>query len=221
MSEPVRIGRRRRIANRVTRHLRGTIVGGLVILIPVIITYVVLRWLFDAVDGLLQPAAVRAFDREVPGFGVLVLVLIIYVAGLVGGNFLGRRIIGLGITTTLRIPIVGTVYSSAKQLIDALSGTGYSSFKEVVMIEYPRKDAWMIGFLTGRTLDNAGKPMNIIYIPTAPTPNSGWVAIVPEVDVVYTDLSVATAMRLVLSGGIIAPPTIRTTQSPDEPMGSV
>ncbi|MDA0988300.1 MAG: DUF502 domain-containing protein [Chloroflexi bacterium] len=203
----------RRLSRRIARHLRGTMVGGLLLLVPVIITYVVLKWLFDAIDGLLQPAIQEAFNRDVPGLGLLVLIVLLYVAGLVGGNFLGRRIIDLGRAMLLRIPIIGMVYSSAKQLIDALSGAESSSFRQVVMIEYPRKDAWTIGFLTGSTTDKDGNPLSIIYIPTAPTPNSGWVALIPDGDVFYTDLTVSTAMRLVLSGGIIAPSMITTSQA--------
>jgi uncharacterized membrane protein len=188
-------------------------IGGLLLLVPMIATFLVLRWLFYAIDGLLQPAIQRVFDRQMPaGFGILVLVVLLYVVGLVGKNFLGRRLFDLLRVTALRIPLIGTVYSYAKQLIDALSGVETSSFRQVVMIEYPRKDAWTIGFLTGSTTDNEGNHLSIIYVPTAPTPQSGWVAILPEKDVLYTDLSVATAMRLVLSGGIVAPSMIRTSR---------
>jgi len=199
---------RRRLAKRVAFHFRITMLGGLLLLVPVAITYVVLRWLFDFIDGLLQPVIAAAFGREVPGLGLLGLIVLVYVAGLVGENFVGRRIFELGKAMLLKVPIIGTVYASAKQLIDALSGTEASSFRQVVMIEYPRREAWTIGFLTGTTTDKDGNILSIIYIPTAPTPNSGWITILPEGDVLYTDLTVSTAMRLVLSGGIIAPPTI-------------
>lgn len=201
----------RRLTGRIARHLRGTMIGGLLLLVPVIITYVVLRWLFDAIDGLLQPAVQEAFNRRVPGLGTIVLVLVLYTAGLAEKNYLGRRTFAVGRAMLLRVPIIGAVYSSAKQLIDALSGIEASSFRQVVMIEYPRKDAWTIGFLTGSTVDNEDKPLSIIYIPTAPTPNSGWIALIPEGDVRYTDLTVSTAMQLVLSGGIIAPAMIGTS----------
>jgi uncharacterized membrane protein len=202
----------RKLARRIARHLQGTMVGGLLLLVPVIITYVVLKWLFEAIDGILQPAIREAFNTQVPGLGLIVLVLLLYIAGLAEENFLVRRILDMGRAMLLRIPIVSTVYSSAKQLIDALSGAESSSFRQVVMIEYPRKDAWAIGFLTGSTTDKYGASLSIIFIPTAPTPNSGWVALIPDGDVFYTDLTVPTAMRLVLSGGIIAPSIIRTRQ---------
>ena len=200
------------LTGRITRHFRGTLIGGLLLLVPVIITYVVLRWLFYAIDGLLQPFIQEAFNRNVPGLGAIVLVIIIYIAGVAEENYFGRRVFDLVKNIMLRIPIINAVYSPAKQLIDALSGNESSGFRQVVMIEYPRKDAWTIGFMTSSTSDWKGNPLSIVYIPTAPTPNSGWVAIVPEKDVFYTDLNVSTAMRLVLSGGIIAPNMIGARQ---------
>ncbi|MBI4282813.1 MAG: DUF502 domain-containing protein [Chloroflexi bacterium] len=188
--------------------------AGLLLLFPIVITYALLRLVFNTIDGLLQPLIKEASGWQVPGLGVLVLIVLIYLVGLVGANFLGRRMFDLGRATLLRIPVIGTVYSSAKQLIDALFGTGPSNIRQVVMIEYPRKDTWTIGFLTASIYDTEGNPLSVVYIPTAPTPQSGWIAIVPERDVHYTDLSVAAAMRLVLSGGIIAPPIIRIGHTP-------
>ena len=203
----------RKLVRNITVHLRGTMVGGLLIMFPIIVTYVLLRWLFDAVDGFLQPVIRDSFGKQVPGLGLITLVLVLYIAGLAEKNYLARQILGLGKAMLLRIPIIGAVYSPAMQLIGALSGTEGTGFRQVVMLEYPRRGAWTIGFLTASTTDSDGSPLSVIYIPTAPTPNSGWIAILPEQDVRYTDLSIATAMHLVLSGGIIAPPVIGTNEA--------
>jgi len=150
---------------------------------------------------------------HIPGLGAIALLLIIYFSGLAEENFLGRRMVSSGRSMLMRIPIINAVYAPARQLIDAFSGTGDSGFRQVVMIEYPRKDAWTIGFLTANTMAADGSPLSIVYIPTAPTPNSGWIALIPDKDVLYTNLSVASAMHLVLSGGIIAPPMIGYEQA--------
>jgi len=149
---------------------------------------------------------------HIPGLGILTLVLILYVVGLAEENYLGSRLFSIAKRLILRIPLIGFVYSSAKQLVDALSGSEGTGFKQVVMIEYPRKGTWTIGFLTANTADGEGNKMSIVYIPTAPTPNSGWITIIPSHEIRYTDLTIQAAMRLVLSGGIIAPEVMQISK---------
>ena len=196
-------------------HLKKKLISGLLILVPVIMTYVVLSWFFYKVDGLLQPVVSKSIGRDMPGLGFLVLLIIIYVTGMLGENFIGKRIINLMGAGILKAPVVGTIYSSAKQLIESFSGGENSSFKHVVLIEYPRKGVWTVGFLTGTTVDENENALSIVYIPTAPTPNSGWVAIIPSGEIYYTDLSVSNAMRLVLSGGIMSPDKIGQGDGPN------
>jgi len=190
-------------------HTRRTMITGLLILVPVVITYLVLRLLFDFLDGVLQPAIRTALGFEIPGLGIISLLFLMYLAGLLAISVIGKQMIRFAQGMILKIPLIGVVYSSSRQLIESFSGTGSTGFKRVVMIEYPRADTWTVGFLTGMTTDEAGHPMGLVYIPTAPTPNSGWVAILPIQDIYDTDLSVSTAIRMVLSGGIVAPPQIR------------
>ena len=186
-------------------HLRGAFVRGLFVMIPVVLAYMVLKLLFDIVDGVLQPLVERGFGSRIPGLGLLFLVALIYMVGLLVANVLGRRMVELLKKGLLGIPVVGNVYSTAGKLIDSFSGSSDMGFKRVVAIEHPRKGAWTLGFLTSFIEEDPGKRMAIIYIPTAPMPNSGWVAILPVEEVYDTDLSIDTAMGLVLSGGITAP----------------
>lgn len=186
-------------------HLRRAFVRGLFVMIPVVLTYMVLKLLFDIVDGVLQPLVVEAFGSRIPGLGLLSLAVLIYLVGLLVANVLGRRMVDLVKKGLLGIPVVGNVYSTAGKLIDSFSGSSDMGFKRVVAIEHPRKGAWTLGFLTSFIEEDPGKRMAIIYIPTAPMPNSGWVAILPIEEVYDTDLSIDTAMSLVLSGGITAP----------------
>lgn len=208
-SEDVETPSKPSVRQRIIRHFRRTLIAGLLLLVPVVITYLVLRLLFNFVDGVLQPGIERVLGSEIPGLGIVLLATLVYLVGLLGANFIGKRLIRLVQATLLRIPIVNAVYSASKQLIESFSGSGTTGFKRVVAIEYPRVGAWTIGFLTGMTTDENGRSMGIIYIPTAPTPQSGWVAILPTDQIYDTDLSVPIAMRLVLSGGIVAPPQIR------------
>ncbi|MBI2872600.1 MAG: DUF502 domain-containing protein [Chloroflexi bacterium] len=205
------------ILRGVRKHLSQTIGTGILLLVPVVITYLVLRLVFTSIDGVLAPWVAQVLGRTpipyIQGLGLVAMVLLIYIAGLVGRNFLGRQIVRGGQQALLRIPVIKTVYSPAKQLIESFSGTGSTGFKRVVMVEYPRVGAWTIGFLTGTTQDETGATLALVYIPTAPTPNSGWVAILPLEDVYDTDLTVPEATRLVLSGGIVSPSRLRKVKS--------
>ena len=193
----------------IRHHFPRTIGTGLLLLVPVMLTFLVLKLLFDAIDGILQPAVEVAFDRRIPGLGFVILVIVIYAAGLLGAFFLGKRFIRLSQAALLRTPVIGGIYSTAKQLIDSFSGDGATGFKRVVVIEYPRAGVWTVGFLTSMTEDENGNHMAMVYMPTAPLPNSGWVAFLPAENVYDTNLSVSEAMQLVLSGGIVAPPQIK------------
>ncbi|MBI2166143.1 MAG: DUF502 domain-containing protein [Chloroflexi bacterium] len=197
------------VGQSLVRHFRSTLVAGLLLLVPVVITYLVLRLLFTSIDSLLQPGVEAILGRKIPGLGILVLAFLVYLAGLFSVNVLGKQAVKLGQNILLRIPVIRAVYSPAKQLIESFSDIKATGFKRVVLIEYPRAGAWTVGFLTGVTSDENGRRMALVYIPTAPTPQSGWVALVPVEDVFDTDLSVQVALQMVLSGGIVTPPQIR------------
>ena len=190
-------------------HLRKTLIAGLLLLVPLIVTYLVLRLVFDSLDGVLQPIFQRVFGVRVPGVGLVAMLVLMYFVGLLGLYGVGKQLIRLGQRVLLGVPVIGFVYSAARQLIESFSGSGQTGLKRVVAIEYPRVGLWTIGFLTGLTSDGAGKQLALVYIPTTPTPNSGWMAIVPPQDVYDVDMTVSQAFRLVLSGGIISPSSIR------------
>ena len=196
---------------RLKLHFRQTMVAGVLLLIPIVITFLILRFVWEFVDGVLRPALENVLDLSFPGLGVAAMLLLIYLLGLLWDVDLGRRLVRRGQRLLLSLPIIGAVYAPARQLIDSFSGSGSAGFKRVVWVEYPRPGAWAIGFLTALTTGKDGISMGVIYIPTAPTPNSGWVAIIPIEDVYDTDLSVQEAMTMVFSGGIATPEHIAVT----------
>ncbi|MBI2872188.1 MAG: DUF502 domain-containing protein [Chloroflexi bacterium] len=193
------------IRRKLTSQVRRIFIAGLIIVVPVVITYMVLQLVFNVIDGVLQPPLEAALNRRVPGLGIVGIVLLVFLVGLVGINLQGQHLIHQVQKELSRLPIVGTVYSASEHLVESFSGSSATGFKRVVSIEYPRKGMWTIGFLTGVMRDESDKQMALIYIPTAPTPNSGWVAVVPVEDTYDTDFSVQDALKLVLSGGILAP----------------
>ena len=186
-------------------HIRSTLVAGVLILVPIAITYVLLMWVFNNIDGLLQPLLERITDRHIPGLGLLVLLIIVYLLGLVWTKRLGRRSIRTLQLFLLKIPLIGAIYGPARKLIESFTGDSTAGFKRVVVVEYPKQGTWMIGFLTGISNVVPGTTMGVIYLPTAPTPNSGWVAMVPIQNIYDTTMTVREAMSMVLSGGISSP----------------
>ena len=185
------------------------------LLLPVALTYVIVRFLFDLVDGFLSPWIQWTLERfgiewTLPGPGVVAAVLIVYLIGAFATFRLGSIVVDWARGSLLRIPFIGTLYSANRQLIESFSGTSVTGFKRVVLVQFPRADVWSLGFLTGVT-DAAGVEKLIMsYVPTAPLPNSGFVVLMPPEDVLDTDLTVPDAMQLLFSGGIVSPRTIRT-----------
>ena len=190
---------------KIARHIRSTLIAGVLILVPIAITYILLKWVFDNIDGLLQPLLEGITDRHIPGLGLLVLLIIVYLLGLIWTKRLGRRTIRTLQLFLLKIPLIGAVYGPARKLIESFTGDSTAGFKRVVVVEYPKQGTWMIGFLTGISNVVPGTTMGVIYLPTAPTPNSGWVAMVPIQNIYDTTMTVREAMSMVLSGGISSP----------------
>ena len=205
----------RRMTRTVGGHIRRNFITGSLMLVPVALTYLVLRFIFDVTDGVLQPAVQFVFRRFgldwiVPGVGLLVAVVLIYLTGFFLANAVGRRLARWGQNAVMHLPLVGVVYSASRKLVESFSGAGETGFKRVVMLQYPKLDSWTIGFLTATTTALNGKRLAVVYIPTAPTPTSGWVAIVPVEEVYDTDLTIPVAMQHVFSGGIVSTAAIKT-----------
>ena len=196
---------------RFKSHVSRSLVAGSFIFLPVAITYVLVRWVFDSIDGLLQPLVHEFLGRTIPGLGLVSLLFILYLLGLIWRKRLGQRVVRTLQQYLLRLPVVGSVYGPMKKLIESLSSDSTAGFKRVVVVEYPKQDTWMIGFLTSVCRVSTGTIMGVVYLPTAPMPNSGWVTMIPIEKVYDTAMSVQDAMSMVLSGGISSPPDIELT----------
>lgn len=205
----------RRFRLRLTTHVRARFIAGFLILVPVLITYGVLSFVFNTLDRIPQPAIQLIFGRSVPGLGFAIILTAAYGAGLMAATYGGRWLVKAVQAGLLRVPVYNTVYSASKQLVESFSGSGQTGFRRVVEFEYPRRGTWTIGFLTNTVEHEDGQVMGVVYIPTAPTPNSGYVAIVPLDEVYDLDMPVERALRFCLSGGIISPP--RLTRRPAVP----
>jgi uncharacterized membrane protein len=188
--------------------LRRWFIAGVLVVVPIIITWLVLNFLFHAVDGILQPLIFKLTERQIPGLGILTTLIIILVVGALARNFFGSRLIKVGDSILARVPFIRPVYSSAKQLLEAIALPSANSFKDVVMIEYPRREIWAIGFISNRMQVERGEgksAMVSVFIPSTPTPMSGMVVVVPEREVVILDMTVEEGIKFVVSGGVASP----------------
>ena len=197
------------LLQRVVGFVRGRLAGGLLIIAPFVITYLIFRWLYDTASGILGPVVVDVFGRDIPGLSVALLVLITFLVGLITIQFIGQRLLYLTEATLVRVPVIGPTFSVMKQLISSLGPMSGTGFSRVVEIEYPRKGLWAIGFLTATTVHHDGAVMGVVYLPTAPTPNSGWLAIVPMDDVYDLDMTANQALSLTISAGMATGPLIK------------
>ncbi|MEX2599408.1 MAG: DUF502 domain-containing protein [Dehalococcoidia bacterium] len=197
---------RGRISRSVSERLRLYFGTGILLLLPIAITFFLLKLVFDFLDGILQPIFEAVFGVRIPGVGLVALVLLVLAVGMIGSAKLGSRAVVGVQALLLKLPLIRNVYSATTQLMDIFSSnqTGDDA-KRVVVIEYPRPGIWSIGFLMAITADENHRSMGVVYIPTAPMPNSGWVAVLPLADVYETDLSVQQTSQIVLSGGLLIP----------------
>ena len=188
---------------RIERHVVRRLVSGFLVLVPLLIVIVIIRFIFVAMDGLFRPFfAGRPWDIQ--GIGVVISLILLYV---VGAFFAGRRLQSWQDAILSRIPLVSTIYSVSRQSIEALSSPTGHHFSRVVFLEYPRPGVRAMGFVTGHLHSglNEGPPIVVVYIPTVPNPTSGMLAWVPEEEVIETDFTVEEAMKAVFSGGIVLP----------------
>ena len=192
------------ILGRVGQHLRRTFIAGLIALIPLAVTFFIIRFFFTILDDAVQPIVHRIFEREIPGVGIGLMAVAIYLAGLLVANLIGRKIIAYGEDLILRIPIVRWRYHTTKQIIDSLSVAGSAKLR-VVLAEWPKKGTYTIGFHTNTVQGQDGILYHSVLIPTTPTPQTGLLAYLPDDEVVATQLSVEEGIKLVVSSGVLSP----------------
>jgi uncharacterized membrane protein len=200
---------------RLLAFLSARFAAGVILLVPVAVTIVILQFVFFFLDDFLGPGIERLAGRNLPGVGLLTLILLIFLVGLFAMSRFIRGASGQIEAHILKLPGVGAIYGVGKKMTDSFSGTGNGEgFGRVVTAEYPRDHVWSLGFLTGFTrLD--GDLHAFVYFPTAPMPNSGWIAVISAERVFDTDLTPQDAMQAVLSSGLANPSAINRSPLPE------
>lgn len=197
--------------------LKRYFLAGVLIVVPIILTWLVIQFLFETIDGLLAPVITQLLGYYWHGLGLLITVLIILLAGILTRNVMGAALHKLVETVLARLPFVSPIYSSAKQLLEAVTIPSKGSFKEVVLVEYPRKGAYAIGLVTGRMeilAEGKLRQFIAVLIPSTPTPFSGMAILFTESDIIRVEMTVEEALKFLVSGGVVSPQTIQEKAVP-------
>ena len=190
-------------------------ITGLLIWVPLAITAWVLLLIAASADRvlLLLPDSVqpgRVLGWNVPGAGIVVTLLIVFVTGLLAANFIGQRLFGWWEKLLARIPVVSSIYNSVKQVSDTVFSSSGNAFRKALFVQYPRAGSWTIAFLTGvpggDVCNHLVGDYVSVYVPTTPNPTSGFFLMMPRSDVVELDMAVDEALKYIISMGVVAPP---------------
>lgn len=198
------------LLNRLRTHL----VAGLIVWIPLLVTFLIIRFLIRFVDQILlllppswRPEALLGFN--LPGLGVILAVGILLLTGVLAANFFGRRLMEVGDRIVTRIPLVSGIYSSAKQVAETLFADSSTAFTRVLLVEHPRKGVWCICFQTsdsiGEIQARTDEDVVCVFLPTTPNPTSGFLLFVPRHELIPLEMRVDEGLRMIISLGVAVP----------------
>ncbi len=194
--------------------LRKYLIAGLLVWLPLAATAIIITVVIDVLDQTIlllplkyRPESVLGFS--IPGFGVILAIGILILTGMLAANFLGRRLVTLWEALLSRIPLVRSIYNSVKQITTTVLTSKGKSFRKVVLIEYPRKETWSMGFLTNEHIDIESEKINkdvaAVFVPTTPNPTSGFIIMLPKQDIIELELTIEDGFKYVISMGVIVP----------------
>ena len=205
-----------RLFARIREILRRYFVAGILVFAPLGITLWAMFWIIERLDNLLLPQVLSLLfpnledPPRIPLVGAIFTLVVILVLGVIARHFFGMEFVRIWERLLGRVPVARTIYGAVKQLSESIFFAGdRTSFRRVVLLEYPRKGIYAIAFTTGPTRGVAqsatSEPLTNCFVPTTPNPTSGFYLMVPETDLIDVDLSVEDAFKLIMSAGMVAP----------------
>ena len=197
---------------------RNNFLTGLIIVAPVVITIYLTWTIIEFVDARVVPWVPQVYnprtyiEYDIPGFGLFIFLVFTTIVGYFTRNLFGRQLVRIAESWVDRLPIVRTIYNALKQIVETILSQSHSSFQKACLVEYPRKGIWAIAFIStstkGEIPPKAGESaMTSVFLPTTPNPTSGFLLFVPSEDVIELDMTVEEAAKLVISAGLVTPPT--------------
>jgi len=186
------------------QSIKTRIFAGLLAIVPIAVTFWILKFLFTFLDSLASPF-LKKVGIEIPGLGIILTLLFIFVLGLFITNVLGKTLFNWGEKILAKLPIVNTIYNTIKQITSAFSGSTVKSFQQVIFIQYPREGLWTMCFVTNQSKNENGDTFYHVFVPTTPNPTSGVFIVIPKKDAIHPDISVENGLKAIISGGILDP----------------
>ncbi|WP_024326967.1 DUF502 domain-containing protein [Thioalkalivibrio sp. AKL19] len=194
--------------------LRRYLIAGLLVWLPLIVTGFIIKLLVDLLDFTIlllppawRPEAILGFS--IPGAGIVLAVVVVFVTGVVVANIVGRKLVSVGESIVRRIPLVSSIYGAVKQVTETVLSDGGQAFRKVMLIEYPRRGLWSVGFMTGVAVgevqDRTEHDVVTVFVPTTPNPTSGFVLMVPREEAIELDMTVEDGLKFVMSMGVVTP----------------
>lgn len=216
--------------HRPVKRLRRYLVAGLLVWLPLAVTFILLNFAVGIMDKMLDkllkwlppnyhPDALLGI--AIPGLGVIFTLLLLLITGVFAANFVGKAFVGGWESLMERIPFVRSIYSAAKNFAEIVFSDSSNAFKNVLLVEYPRKGIYSLAFQTstdlGEIQGRAGMEVVSCFVPTTPNPTSGFIIIVPKEDVTFLDMEVDEALKMIISLGVVVP-RWRNNKTPELPL---
>ena len=186
------------------QSIKTRIFAGLLAIVPIAVTFWILKFLFTFLDSIASPF-LKKVGVDIPGLGIILTLLFIFVLGLFITNVLGKTLFNWGEKILAKLPIVNTIYNTIKQITSAFSGSTVKSFQQVIFIQYPREGLWTMCFVTNQSKNENGDAFYHVVVPTTPNPTSGVFIVIPKKDAIHPDISVEDGLKAIISGGILDP----------------
>ncbi len=199
---------------KIFKHLRTKIITGLLVILPLGITLFILKFIFTTLDNFVGPLGSQVthfiFQRElhIPGLGIIIFLLLLYLLGIIATNVAGRKLVHWGDRFFTNLPVIKNIYLSSKQLTDAFSATRKGSFRQAVFIEFPQPGNFMLGFITNELSDRTPHTKVAVFIPTAFIPPQGFTLFLPKEKIIPSHLSIEEAIKAIMSVGIVIPQSL-------------
>ncbi len=212
------------ITGRFKKLVRRRLVAGLLVILPIYVTYFIIKFLIGLLGGILSPVVEKIIEMlegsppsnaveefVVTTIALILALVVLYFIGLFAANLAGKFLINFYEAILNRMPIVKNIYASTKQLIHVVSLPSRKAFKRVVIVDYPRVGMKVFAFVTGNIKSEDGTELTSIFIPTTPNPTSGFLIYLPEGDITETNITIEEGMKLIVSGGILVPEDVKLT----------